>query len=283
MLCFDHRRGTASLEFVLSLPMLMGLGAIIITLGMASVHKTSVTSGVRNSVWKDRSTTKTSKVLSVFAGPTDGVIQSDASSTIPVYPWLGGTQTAKSSAAVLGGVWDHSEITTFTNKPKGPHIGTFLQVFGVPEGMANLINNMLGLLTFTSLPNQDAIDDAGEQADAAEEEAKKKKKEVQEKLAQMKAELAELQQELADLKQQEQAKKDEIKAKEEALQKLKDDGASAAEIAAAEAELAAAKDDLKKIQNDIKIKEQQIEQKKKDIEKWEDAMADAADEEDKLP
>ena len=154
-----NRTGLASLEFVMGLPFLMMVMAIIYAVAYAGVHKTKVVLQARHQVWTMRedqhshrldnyrriSDTKPMK-LSIDTPINDmpGEISGTGTSTWTTYAWLGGNKTAQSKALVITGTWDHSEITEFNSN--GPHISVLERIVGI-EGLS-LIKTLDQIISF---------------------------------------------------------------------------------------------------------------------------------------
>lgn len=103
------RRGIATLEFAMSLPVLLALFVTIVWLGASLVGQTEVTVAARHNAWKERTqVAQGSGNPLVFAA--DAPIQRDAETTVDISPIFAGMAPPKANAAILGGSWDHRQI-----------------------------------------------------------------------------------------------------------------------------------------------------------------------------
>ncbi len=142
-----NRAGMAPLEFVMGLPFLMMVMAIIYAVAYAGVHKTQVVLQARHQVWTMREDThshslenykrvkdtKPLRLISLLVGKEmPGEISGIGSSSWKTYPWLGGNKTTKSRTVLITGTWDHTEITEFNSS--GPHFSVLERIAGI-EGI----------------------------------------------------------------------------------------------------------------------------------------------------
>jgi hypothetical protein len=139
-----NRTGMASLEFVMGLPFLLMMMAIIYAVAYAGVHKTKVVFQARHQVWTMRedshshslerykriTDTKPMRLLSgVSENDMPGEVSGIGSSSWTTYSWLGGNKTTKSSTVIITGTWDHKEITDFNSS--GPHFSVLERIAGI--------------------------------------------------------------------------------------------------------------------------------------------------------
>lgn len=144
------RAGVATLEFVLGLPFLMLVMAIIFAVAYTGVNKTKVVFQVRHQVWTMREDNhshtlqnykriKDTKPMQLTAGTSEkdmpGEISGTGATTWKTYSWLGGNKTATSNTVIITGTWDHKEITNFDSA--GPHFSV-LQRIGGMQGLGPL-------------------------------------------------------------------------------------------------------------------------------------------------
>ena len=152
------RAGMAPLEFVMGLPFLMMVMAIIYAVAYAGVHRTQVVFQARHQVWtmrNDNHTHSLEKYIRVkdtkplrlgqylrqyeMAGEISGV----GSSSWKTYPWLGGNKTTKSSTVLITGTWDHAEITEFN--AGGPHFSVLERIAGIQNiGLIKTLDRIIG-------------------------------------------------------------------------------------------------------------------------------------------
>lgn len=260
----------------------------------------------RNQVWKMRDpdaendlhefTKSGDEPLYMLAGSDSGLIEGEAVTEFKTFNWLGGSHDANSKAALVAGTWDHRQLTSFSSQPGSPHIGEMGRALNMSDGMVETINFIASIVVmdFNNLPNQDEIDDAGEQADAAQEEADGAMAEIDKNIDRVKAELAKLKEELAELEAEKKALEDEkdvlegeladlqaqknaIKPPDTVPQSLLDAiAAKQNEIAAKQAEIDAVKVKIGKKKDEIKAKEDELEA-------WEDGKDQANGETAGLP
>lgn len=162
---FDkNRKGIASLEFVLGLPFLVLIAAIIFTVAFAAVNKISVVSESRHAIWKMRkeesgssdleesrrnTETKPMVISSEFGGGGGGELPGEvsgiASTKFKTYQWLGGEHETKSGTTLIFGTWDHKEIKEFTDNPDGPHLDVLGRVreLKLAQSLINMLNRLI--------------------------------------------------------------------------------------------------------------------------------------------
>jgi hypothetical protein len=103
------RRGIATLEFAMSLPVLLALFVTIVWLGASLIGQAEVSVAARHNTWKERSqVAQGSGNPLVFAADTP--IKRNAETTVDISPIFAGMAPPKSNAAILGGSWDHRQI-----------------------------------------------------------------------------------------------------------------------------------------------------------------------------
>jgi hypothetical protein len=275
----------ATLEFAMGLPFLMLIGAAVFYTGIASLNKTKAALRARHEVWKMRDTTATHNLVSaertanqalyLFSPNTAGQFSGQAHESFEIYDWLGSLRTGKSGAAVLTGTWDHRQLADFTQDPDGPHIGTALDILGLPPIFGEAVNALAALLTLNidSLPNSDDINEAEEGLDQAREEAERRRQEIIDTINRLRQELAVLQQERAQIVQ-------DLQAAQEELDRLRDIDPRTPEV---EAQIAAQEDRIQGLEDQLEAKDQQIEAKEREIEQWEEALERANEETEDLP
>lgn len=155
----NKRAGMAPLEFIMGLPFLMGVMAIIWAVAYAGVHKTKVVLQARNQVWAMREESNThslenykrlkdTKPLSwlIFriGNEMPGQVSGVGSSSWETYAWLGGNETTKSSTLLITGTWDHSEVTEFNSS--GPHLGVLDRIVGLEDvGLIKTLDQIISL------------------------------------------------------------------------------------------------------------------------------------------
>lgn len=107
------RRGIATLELVLALPLILGLVVGLVWLGYCVIGGTRVLSQVRHDVWKNRFE---KPVGQPFIFSRNNRIDAEVSEEISVTPILRSEEGARAKLATEGGNWDHRSIQ-FTSSP----------------------------------------------------------------------------------------------------------------------------------------------------------------------
>lgn len=136
-----ERRGIATLEFAMSLPVLLALFVTIVWLGASLIGQTEVTVAARHNAWKERSqVAQGSGNPLVFTADTP--IQRDAETTVEISPIFAGMSPPKSSAAILGGSWDHRQIDLNSS----PNWELYAKVGGSSANLSfqNMLSSLIG-------------------------------------------------------------------------------------------------------------------------------------------
>ena len=155
-----NRTGMASLEFVMGLPFLMMVMAMIYAVAYAGVHKTKVVFQVRHQVWTMREDShshtlqnykriKDTKPLRLLSGASEndmpGEISGIGSSSWTTYVWLGGNKNTKSKTVIITGTWDHKEITEFNSS--GPHFSVLERIGGIENlGLLKILDTIISFV-----------------------------------------------------------------------------------------------------------------------------------------
>ncbi|HMO84997.1 MAG TPA: pilus assembly protein [Lacipirellulaceae bacterium] len=137
------RRGIATIEFVLSLPILFILFAMILTLGMRHLDQAHVQQIVRRAAWEKRSQVERSRTdskpfaLPVAGNALTGLAQAEAKRDLRVFPWLKGNRLSQTEGWVLAGSWDYAQVPEMNGGT--PHLGALGRVVaGACTGAADL-------------------------------------------------------------------------------------------------------------------------------------------------
>jgi hypothetical protein len=154
------RAGVASLEFVMGLPFLMLVMAIIFSVAYAGVNRTKVVFQARHQVWKMREDghshtlqkyirIKDTKPMNPVAGMSEkdmpGEISGAGNSKWKTYSWLmGGNLSTQSATIIITGTWDHKEITNFNSS--GPHFGVLDRIGGINTGPLAVLDRIIGFV-----------------------------------------------------------------------------------------------------------------------------------------
>lgn len=114
------RNGIATLEFVFSLPVLMFMMAGIFSLGFKGKSESAVATTARNEAWIKRpSPPSSARPLAVVSDAAADTVEADTEEQFRIWLVFSASNTAKSSAAVLTGTWDHTQVRGIARK--GPH------------------------------------------------------------------------------------------------------------------------------------------------------------------
>lgn len=155
----SNRAGMASLEFVMGLPFLMLVMAIIYAVAYAGVNKTKVVFQARHQVWKMRESSNShtlqnykrvtdTKPMKLLAGTQEndmpGEVSGAGSSNWTTYSWLGGSKSTRSSTVIITGTWDHKEITNFNSD--GPHFGVLDRIGGMNTGPLTVLDRIISFV-----------------------------------------------------------------------------------------------------------------------------------------
>ena len=217
----------ATLEFVMSLPILMLMIVSILAVGWAMIRKSDVAVASRHDAWARRPGADSDQgpqgedvkdhpchPLAVVASPASGETLAVAKAQFSMPSWLGSTVTAESRNAVLLGSWDYREVPEMAGQ--GPHFGALakIAVESVEGGGEAIgVGGLQSLKQLLELGISDAFmkdaQDANQQGSKAQEDSEKERKKAEEILAQLRKEREQkiqqreaLQKEVNDLKQQ---------------------------------------------------------------------------------
>lgn len=101
-----RRQGTAALELVLSMPVLLSLIVGIVWLGTSVVAQCEVTVEARHKAWSKR-TQETGTALLFLK---DDIVNDDATQTVDVSPMFDGEGAPESSHDLMTTPWDHESL-----------------------------------------------------------------------------------------------------------------------------------------------------------------------------
>jgi hypothetical protein len=208
-----QRRGSAPLEFVMAMPLLLLLFALILSVGVFSLGNVKATVAARSDAFKQRTNHKSQLPLTFNQKTSKGDVFSVSATETPAYPspkFNFGPITR--SHAVLGGSWDHRELL----RGNGPHWGDMgkASIGGGTNQIASLLDKFSNGFDPSSLPGLDDVaggligqllgqsQDANNQFDQLGKEAEEQTKKNIEKL---------------------QKEADELQMQKDALQKKIDD------------------------------------------------------------
>jgi hypothetical protein len=207
------RRGAASLEFALSLPILLTLFAVILSTGYLGLGRIGLAVENRNKAWKQRDQARLSRPL--FFTETEQPILAEGSKSVKILPFSRVTRlTVHSRHAVLGGSWDHHELApcdepfkTVEQMAISQGVGDVAWLTDTVSSIGNLGSALLGNLQ--SLGSQgasamNAIDQAKAKVQQAQQQNQQQITATKAKIQQLQQNLDQVNQDLASLQQQRQ-------------------------------------------------------------------------------
>jgi hypothetical protein len=293
------RRGVAPLEFVMQLPFLLGIAAMIASVGAASLDYCGAVNRSRHEVWKLRDDPNSGgtalavkqvqpnhPLSAVNAGESQqGEVYGEVHKTTNVFSWIGGDQTSKGRSAVLSGSWDHSQVTEFDTT--APHLGVADQMLGGDGSIGQTLGSIISALLHGGLDdaaqNDPAVQQAGDDVDKAEADLEEKKKEVDRQIGKMEEELQRLRDERQKLVDEKNDLIDQRNQKQQELNQLKQQAANSDPVPnSLQQQIDDAEDAIDDLNDQISEKNHQISQKDQEIAHQEDMIQQAKDEREKL-
>ena len=103
---FHLRTGTATLELVLSMPILLALMVGVIWLGSSVIAQTEVTITARHKTWKKRDDVQGTALLFL----KDNVIRDEATQDVSVSPLFDDTEPPESEHNIMAAAWDSEAL-----------------------------------------------------------------------------------------------------------------------------------------------------------------------------
>lgn len=188
-----RRSGLAPLEMVLSLPFLVGISAMIFSLGWTTLYRSVAVTQARQHVWelradptqsspklKGKRHTSTTALSASNLNPLSGSLYGEVEHEIDLYVGFG-RATPKGRSCVVANTWDHKALGGDFNG-NGPHY----RVLG-RMGLAAAAGAVAGLGNFGSmdLPNQGAIDSVNGEIAQAEAEREAREQQYREMIAEL--------------------------------------------------------------------------------------------------
>lgn len=296
-------RGSAPLEFVLCLPFLLALLAMIVSVGTASMDKAGVAITARREVWKMRDDpgavgpnlvdveVKENVPLSVIdsLNPKSGMVYGESERQTRVFHWVTGPVESRSGAAVLGGSWDHRQITDFEDQPGSPHFGLIERVAGGDGAATRQLTQLLAFV-LGGLPNQNEIDQAEQEKQQANEKYNEQRKKIEQEMDRIREEIKELEKERDALVSQRDAKQREKDALIERRRQLEDEAAKQNpvpqglrdQINELTRDINKLTEDINNLNAQIQTKNNQIAAKQQELQAWQDSLNQADQELGKL-
>lgn len=104
--CLGSPAGSATLELVFCMPILLALIVAIVWLGTSVIAQTEVTVEARYNAWDKRDDSTGTALLFL----KDDIVSEDATKTVQVSPLFDDAESPESSHDVMAGSWDHSKL-----------------------------------------------------------------------------------------------------------------------------------------------------------------------------
>ncbi len=101
------RRGSAPLELVLSMPILLALIVAIVWLGSSVIAQTEVTIDARHKTWSRRDESTGTPLLFL----KDDIVSDKSTQTVEVSPLFNDVDSPESSHVVMASSWDHEQLS----------------------------------------------------------------------------------------------------------------------------------------------------------------------------
>lgn len=151
----NSRRAIASLELVMSFPVLVMLVAMLFTLGITTKTKSHVTMDVRHRAWGARTSPINPRPFSVTQAHRAGESKIERSETITMYqnllPFI--QRDIEWGNVVLTGSWDYRQVEFADGNwlPIYPHFGVLTQMataqggVDAPAGSIGPLNNLVNI------------------------------------------------------------------------------------------------------------------------------------------
>jgi hypothetical protein len=219
-----RRRGSASVEYAMSLPILLFLLATIMSTAFLGLGRIRVSVEARHQAWNDREDQRTGKPL-YFAPPGgESALVVTKTRDVKVFTINGSNITARSKVAVNGGSWDWRDVdpTDIMKTTKdmifslpGSAAGDFQSVLSQLGNLGATLGGVAGSMLASAL-------DANKKADQLREDSTKKLQEHRQDIARQ---LAQAQQQLTAAKtkeKQDEGKIAKLQEERKKAEKLKD-------------------------------------------------------------
>ncbi|MGE0755656.1 MAG: TadE/TadG family type IV pilus assembly protein [Pirellulaceae bacterium] len=154
--CLACRRdGVASLELVMSAPILMFLIAMLYTLYIATMMKSQLTMEVRHTAWLPRTQAANGSLpFSVTQAHATGQSTKELSRRVRVYRnWYPSVpRDIRWGNVVLTGSWDHREVSFQNGFLIYPHFGVLTQMVAAQGGVPAKSGDITNLGDLTKIP-----------------------------------------------------------------------------------------------------------------------------------
>lgn len=151
-----RRRGIASLEFVMSFPILVLLIAMLYTVYIATALKSQLTMEVRHKAWLVRSAPVKNKSLpfGITKAHSSGESKVELTRKVKVYRnWYPNVpREIKWGNVVLTGSWDHRQVKFSDGFVSTPHFGVLSQMVAAQGGVNASAGDIGGLGNIFNIP-----------------------------------------------------------------------------------------------------------------------------------
>lgn len=273
----SNRRGSAPVEFVMALPVLLLMFVLIISIGLFFLGQLKATVTARSDTFQQRTAARSSRPLAYTSQTSTSDIYSRSATQTPDYPSPAVNFGSVSvNESVLGGSWDHRELL----QGNGPHwkdmakasvagstnkIGSLLDQFtngfnpGSIPGIGDIAGGLFGSLLDQLGSATDQFDNMNQEQQAQNQKNIEK---LQKRIDDLKAEKAKLQGELDNTLY---PKRKELNDRIDERQKLIDKEKDADKKKELQKQQDADKADLKDTNQQIKQKEDRIKAIDKEI------------------
>lgn len=142
------RRGLASLEYAMALPILLIIFAAILSTAYIGLGREHAGVEVRYKAWKDREQQHTGKPLFFF--PQDQALVVTKQRDVKIY-FTTRTIAAPASLALLGGCWDYKDLDPGKDMAKTTTLMIASQGASAVGDVSYIINNFGSLLSLSSI------------------------------------------------------------------------------------------------------------------------------------
>jgi hypothetical protein len=167
-----ERRGLASLEFTLALPIMLLFASAVLMVGRAGLARTAAAVSARRHSWDDRATLQSGDELNILWNAAAGSESARVDRSYKGWVGAGGANpTATSKHTIFGGTWDHHGVKFETNRGLfTPHLSVLgrMATFG-GQNLGNGVESTVGKFTkaFEAIITNQAVLAAGGAANTA--------------------------------------------------------------------------------------------------------------------
>lgn len=152
-----RQRGVASLELVMSFPILVILVAMLFTLGMKTKKKSQLTMDVRRHAWTARTNPNDPRPFSVVtahsAGQSENIKQDSITMYADMMPFI--PRDIKWGNVVMTGSWDHRQVEFADGNwiPIYPHFGVLMRMVTAQGGVDSSTGSVDALSGLVDIPH----------------------------------------------------------------------------------------------------------------------------------